>query len=172
MCRRYWSTRYGVCQAISASSLEPFGSGFEDAEAALRAGGNTNFASAIRNALARRERETIFLILSDFRNEHWDRGLPALLIGTPRIALLHLVDHSDLDSSPGESIQLVDASTGQSRGIDDSIERRRYRMRSDDELRRRLIDLARQNDFDYVPVPLDAPIEQMLLRSLGLREPS
>lgn len=113
----------------------------------IRAGGTRNFAWAIRNRVRRAPKETIFVVLSDFRDRNWEWGAPALLMGEARIVLLHLVDRSEIVESGGASVV-------------PSLE---------EEVRQRLADLARQYHLEYLVLPTDTPVEELFLRSLGDR---
>ncbi len=133
----------------------------------LAPGGNTNFAASLRNALARGDDRSIFVILSDFSDPHWDRGLQALMHGTSRIVLLQVYDPSALEDSADDSIQLFDVESGQFRALDEVQERRRYRLRAAEELRTRLAELARQNDLEHFPLAVGTEFGEALVRALG-----
>jgi len=113
----------------------------------IRAGGTRNFAWAIRSRVRRAPKETIFVVLSDFRDRNWEWGAPALLMGEARIVLLHLVDRSEVSESGGA-------------GSVPSLE---------EEVRQRLAEMARQYHLEYLVVPTDTPVEELFLHSLAER---
>jgi uncharacterized protein (DUF58 family) len=121
----------------------------------LQAGGNTHFAASLRNALARGGNETVFVIVSDFRDSSWERGIPALMHGAARVALVHLEDAG------------IDAAAALGGESDD--EPALARSRFDVDIRERLIELSQQFSLDYVPVVVGTPFEAALLRALGLK---
>ena len=116
-------------------------------------GGNTNFSATLRNALARGDDRSVYVILSDFADANWERGIRALMHGTSRIVLIQLHD----DGLPATSDL-----TG-----DETDERRRYQTQVLAELRRRLAEMARQNDLEHFPLASGTPFEEALLRALG-----
>lgn len=54
-------------------------------------------AYAVRNQLMRLSSKGHVIVLSDFRDASWDRGLSALVCAGPRVSLIHLVDVHDLN---------------------------------------------------------------------------
>lgn len=116
-------------------------------------GGNTNFSATLRNALARGDDRSVYVILSDFADANWERGIRALMHGTSRIVLIQIYDDGGL--APAE---LTD---------DESDERRKYQTQVLAELRRRLALMARQNDLEHFPLASGTAFEEPLLRALG-----
>lgn len=110
----------------------------------LRAGGTRNFAWAIRSRVRRAPKDTIFVVLSDFRDRNWEWGAPALLMGEARIVLIHLMDRSELPEVNGAPAL-------------PSLE---------EEVRQRLAELARQYHLEYLVLPTDTPFEEYFLRAL------
>ena len=68
------SSRQGRDAATSHGYLE-----------SVEPGGNTNFSATLRNALARGDDRSVYVILSDFADANWERGIRALMHGTSRI---------------------------------------------------------------------------------------
>ena len=110
----------------------------------LRAGGTRNFSWAIRSRVRRAPKDTIFVVLSDFRDRNWEWGAPALLMGEAHIVLIHLMDRSELPEVNGVSPM-------------PSME---------EEVRQRLSELARQYHMEYLLLPTDTPFEEIFLRAL------
>ncbi|MGC4043874.1 MAG: hypothetical protein QM758_08700 [Armatimonas sp.] len=78
----------------------------------LQPGGNTNFAAALRNALARGDDRSVFVIISDFSDPNWDRGLQALMHGTSRVVLIQVYDPASLEDVPDDNLGFLDTETG------------------------------------------------------------
>ena len=110
----------------------------------LRAGGTRNFAWALRKCIRRTSRNSLFLLLSDFRDRNWEWGAPALLTGDARVILIHLMDRSELQES-GSGFQL------------------------EDDIRQRLAELAQRYQLEYLIVPTDTPLEEIFLHAAGER---
>lgn len=110
----------------------------------LRAGGTRNFAWAIRNRVRRAPKDTIFVVLSDFRDKNWEWGAPALLMGEARIVLIHLMDRSEIPEVNGVPAM-------------PSLE---------EEVRQRLSELARQYHLEYLVLPTDTEFEELFLRAI------
>lgn len=134
---------------------------------ALQPGGNTNFAASLRNALARGDDRSVFVIISDFSDPNWDRGLQALMHGTSRVVLLQVYDPASLEDVPDDTLGFVDSETGLLRALEDTTERQRYRLRAAEELRTRLAELARQNDLEHFPLAVGTAFGEPLVRALG-----
>jgi uncharacterized protein (DUF58 family) len=137
----------------------------------LRPGGNASFAAALRNALARGDERSVFVILSDFSDNNWDRGLQALMHGTSRIVLLQIYDPSEVDAVGEDVLGLLESATGQFRSLDETQERQRWRLRAAEELRTRLGEIARQNDLEHFPLATDTPFAEPLVRALETPSP-
>ncbi len=110
----------------------------------LRAGGTRNFAWTLRKCLRRTSRNSLFLLLSDFRDRNWEWGAPALLTGEARVVLIHLMDRSEIQES-GVGVQL------------------------EDDIRQRLAELAQRYQLEYLVVPTDTPLEEIFLHAAGER---
>lgn len=110
----------------------------------LRAGGTRNFAWTIRSRVRRAAKDTIFVVLSDFRDKSWDWGFPALLMGEARIILIHLMDRSELpDITAVSSVPSLE-----------------------EDGRQRLAELARQFHLECLVLPTDTAFEELFLRAL------
>ena len=139
----------------------------------IRPGGNTNFSATLRNALARGDDRSVFVLLSDFADANWERGIQALMHGTSRIVLIQIYDDAAPEpQSTDDILGFVDAESGESRGLGESGENQRGHRNVADELRRRLSDMARQNDLEHFPLAVGTPFEDSLLRALGSPPPA
>ena len=121
----------------------------------VQPGGNTNFSATLRNALARGDDRSVYVLLSDFADANWERGIRALMHGTSRIVLIQIYDDAS-ESLPDDSGLFVDPETSQ-----------RHPLSVADELRRRLAEMARQNDLEHFTLAIGTPFEEALLRALG-----
>ena len=125
----------------------------------IQPGGNTNFSATLRNSLARGDDRSVYVILSDFADANWERGIRALMHGTSRIVLIQTYD--DLPSPEPDILGISDSPDSESDG------RGRDHRQVADELRRRLAEMARQNDLEHFPLAIGTPFEDALLRALG-----
>lgn len=78
----------------------------------LEAGGATPFAAASLAMLARRGPAGLTVVISDLLTEEWDTGLRRLPTGRSDLAVVQILDRSDINPDVTGDLQLVDAETG------------------------------------------------------------
>lgn len=115
----------------------------------LRAGGTRNFAWLIRKHVHRSTPNTVFVVVSDFRDRNWEWGAPALLLGEARIVLLHLMDRAELQAAEDEG-------GGEMATLEQGI-------------RAKLTELATQYRLEYHTIPTDTNISQAILKAVSTR---
>jgi uncharacterized protein (DUF58 family) len=79
---------------------------------ALEAGGDTPFAAASLAMLARPGPAGITVVVSDLLTEEWDTGLRRLPMGRSDLAVVQVLDPTDITPDVTGDLQLVDAETG------------------------------------------------------------
>ena len=132
----------------------------------LRAGGRTDFVTALRNYALRHSSPGVCVILSDFYDPNWEKGVRALLARRYQIVLLQILAPEEMEPNLTGDLRLVDAETGESREVSLTPALVAGYM---DALRRfcaGLSDLAARHGMDYVRVTTDTPLEDVLLKTL------
>jgi uncharacterized protein (DUF58 family) len=127
----------------------------------LRPGGNNGFGYKLRNELLRYGPAAYFVILSDFRDVHWADGIPALVSGAARVALVQVVDPKEQESEqappePSENIDLLVGPGADWTTIGIPAEA----------INARLVSMAHEHRLELVALLLDAPIEETILTVL------
>lgn len=132
----------------------------------LEPGGGTNFAQALRNYAVRAGTPGVCVVLSDFFDPHWERGVRALLGRRFQVVLLQILDPKEVEPDLLGDLRLVDAETGESREISVTPGLlARYRT-AFDQFCGGLSDLANRHRMDYVRVGTGDPFENLLLKTL------
>ena len=132
----------------------------------LQPGGETDFAHALQNYVLRATAPGVCVILSDFLDPGWEKGVRALLSRRFQVVLLQVLDPKEVTPDFLGDLRLVDAETGASREISVTPALlTRYR----DELERfcgGLADMANRHGMEYVRTTSDAPFEDLLVKTL------
>lgn len=128
----------------------------------LRPGGNNGFGYKLRNELLRYGPAAYFVIVSDFRDPHWADGIPALVSGAARVALVQVVDPNEQEAAqpPATEADTIDLLLGP--GADWST----IGVPAE-AINARLVTMAREHRLELVALLLDAPIEETILNVLG-----
>lgn len=132
----------------------------------LRPGGITDFAHALQNYVLRAPTPGVCLVLSDFFDPHWEKGIRALLRRRFQVVLLQIVDPAEREPELAGDLRLVDAETGESREVSITpqvIARYRAAFQS---FCAQLSESASRYGMDYIRVTTDAPFEDLLLKTL------
>ncbi len=79
---------------------------------ALEAGGDTPFAAASMAMLSRPGPAGVTVVISDLLTEEWDAGLRRLPMGRSDLAVVQVLDPTDVKPDVTGDLQLVDAETG------------------------------------------------------------
>ena len=132
----------------------------------LHAGGRTDFVHALRNYALRHSSPGVCVIISDFFDPNWEKGVRALLARRYQVVLLQILAPEEVEPKFLGDLRLVDAETGEAREISLTPA---ILASYQDALRRfcaGLADLAARQGMDYVRVTTDAPLEDLLLKTL------
>jgi len=132
----------------------------------LQAGGRTDFVTSLRNYAMRHTSPGVCVILSDFYDPNWEKGVRALLSRRYQIVLIQILAPEEIKPEISGDIRLVDAETGESREVSITPA---VLASYQDALRHfctGLSDLASRQGMDYLCVTTDTPLEDVLLKSL------
>lgn len=132
----------------------------------LHTGGGTDFSHTLQNYVLRAGAPGVCVVLSDFFDPNWERGIRALLSRRFHVVLLQVLDPKEVEPDLLGDLRLVDAETGEAREI--SITPNvlaRYR-RAFDDFCGGMADMANRHGMDYVRVTTQAPFEDLLLKTL------
>lgn len=132
----------------------------------LESGGATDFAAALQNYVIRAGAPGLCIVLSDFFDPSWEKGIRALLSRKFQIVLLQILDPKEVEPDLLGDLRLVDAETGEAREI--SITPNllgKYKARFE-EFCDGLDSLANRHGMDYIRTTTDAPFEDLLLKTL------
>ncbi len=83
-----------------------------DRLASLEADGSTPFAAAAMNLLTKPGPPGLTIVLSDLLTPEWDGGIRRLPARQGDMAVVHILDPSDITPAVSGDVQLVDAETG------------------------------------------------------------
>jgi uncharacterized protein (DUF58 family) len=132
----------------------------------LTPGGGTDFARALQNYVLRATAPGVCIVLSDFFDPGWEKGVRALLGSRFQVVLLQVLDPKEVEPDLLGDLRLVDAETGEAREISVTPSLlTRYRAALDG-FCGQLSDLASRHGMDYVRTTTDAPFEDLLLKTL------
>jgi uncharacterized protein (DUF58 family) len=130
-------------------------------------GGAADFIHALQN-YARRTSSApgVCVVLSDFLDPNWEKGIRALLAHRFQVVLLQILDPDEVEPSFTGDLRLVDAETGESREVSVTshvLGRYRAALAS---LCGQLSDTASRYGMDYLRTTTDTPFEDLLLKTL------
>ena len=132
----------------------------------LRAGGQTDFARALQNYAARLTSPGVCVVLSDFLDPHWEKGVRALLSRRFQIVLLQVLDPEEVEPNLLGDLRLVDSETGEAREISVTPALLQKYRETVDNFCSNLSDLAGKHGMEYVRTTTDTPFEELLLNTL------
>lgn len=132
----------------------------------LRPGGATDFAPALQNYTLRAPSPGVCVVLSDFFDPHWEKGIRALLSRRFQVVLLQILDPGEIEPEMIGDLRLVDSETGESREISVTpqiLDRYREALGV---FCSHLSETSSRYGMDYIRIATDAPIEDLLLKTL------
>jgi uncharacterized protein (DUF58 family) len=132
----------------------------------LTPGGGTDFARALQNYVLRATAPGVCVVLSDFFDPGWEKGVRALLSRRFQVVLLQVLDPREVEPDLLGDLRLVDAETRESREISVTPGLLAKYRAALDQFCGRLEDLANRHGMDYVRTTTDAPFEDLLLKTL------
>lgn len=132
----------------------------------LRPEGKTGMAEALRGHALRAGSPGLCVVLSDFFDPDWERGVRALLGRRFQIVLLQILDPREVEPDLRGDLRLVDAETGETREISVTpylLDRYRAAF---DQFCGALSEMASRHRIDYIRVTTADPFEDLLLKTL------
>lgn len=132
-------------------------------------GGGTNFGDALTRYAALAKGGGIAVVLSDFFDAGYERGLKALLARRFQIVLIHVLDAEEVAPSLTGDLRLLDAETGEARDVSISP----YLLSQYQAQLKTFCDglhsFASRYGMDYVRAATDVPFEDIILKFLRLQ---
>ena len=130
-------------------------------------GGTTDFSHALQNYAQRTSSAPgVCVVLSDFLDPNWEKGIRALLSRRFQVVLLQILDPEEVEPTILGDLRLVDAETGESREVSVTPQiLSRYRNALAD-FCGQLSDTANRHGMDYIRVTTDTSFEDLLLKTL------
>jgi len=132
----------------------------------LRPGGRTDFGRALQNVAMRTPSPSVFVLLSDFFDPGWEKGVRALLARRHHVVLLQILAPDELEPTAAGDLRLVDAATGEARDVSLTpavLANYREALRQFCGI---LADRSARHGMDYVRAVTDVPFEDLLLQTL------
>jgi sirohydrochlorin ferrochelatase len=130
-------------------------------------GGATDFTHALQNYAKRTSSAPgVCIVLSDFLDPNWEKGIRALLARRFQVVLLQILDPEEVEPTFLGDLRLVDAETGESREVSVTAQvLGRYRTALAN-FCGQLSDTANRHGMDYLRTTTDTPFEDLLLKTL------
>lgn len=145
------------------AGLIPF---FRHLEDRTPIGGGTQFGDAMTQYAAQIRNPGIAVVLSDFFDESYERGLKALLSRHMQIVLLHVLDPEELDPSITGDLRLIDSESGEHREVSMSPHvLAQYKAHLED-FTGNLKKMTSRYGMDYVQTSTAVPLETVMLSYL------
>jgi uncharacterized protein (DUF58 family) len=129
-------------------------------------GGKTDFTSALRNYAARHSLPGICVVLSDFFDPNWEKGVRALVAARFQVVLLQILDPQEVEPSLIGDLRLVDAETGEAREVSISPAILTSYKEALQKFCGELSEVSTRFGMDYIRITTDTPIEDLLLKTL------
>jgi uncharacterized protein (DUF58 family) len=128
--------------------------------------GETSFARSLREYALRTSRPGIAVVISDFFNNDYEEGLKSLLARRFQIALVHVMDDTELQPDLLGDLKLIDSETGEEREISVSPALLRDYAAAVDRFCGGLQGFCRRYGIDYIRTATSTPFEDLVLKYL------
>ena len=132
----------------------------------IKPGGQTNFSHALQNYALRASSPGVCVVVSDFFDPNWEKGIRALLGRRYQVVLLQVLDTEEVKPTLLGDVRLVDSETGETREVSVTPTLLAQYQNALDSFCGQLSDLANRHGMDYIRTTTDAPIEDLLLKTL------
>jgi uncharacterized protein (DUF58 family) len=132
----------------------------------ISAGGRTDFVHALRNYAARYASPGVCVVLSDFFDPNWERGVRALLSQRFQVVLLQVLAPEEVEPNFVGDLRLVDAETGEAREVSITPTVLENYREAFDRFCTSLAELSAKHGMAYIQATTDTPIEDLLLKTL------
>ncbi|MBI3911182.1 MAG: DUF58 domain-containing protein [Armatimonadetes bacterium] len=134
-----------------------------------QADGGTALGAALQEWALRARRTGIAILVSDFLDPQWEAGIKALALRKYQLAVIHVLDRSEVEPDLVGDLKLIDAETGEEREISVSGVLLRDYRRALDHFCGSLQAACRKYGADYLRATTDVPFEDLVLRWLRSR---
>ena len=139
---------------------------FQFLQARTPTGGGTNFGDALSRYAALARGGGIAVVLSDFFDPSYERGLKALLARRFQIVLIHVLDVEEVHPTLTGDLRLLDAETGEAREVSVSPHLLAQYQAQLTTFCDGLHGFASRYGLDYVRTATDVPFEDVILTFL------
>ncbi len=133
---------------------------------AMRPGGRTDFSAALQDYARRAQSSGVCVVVSDFMDPNWEKGVKALLARRFQVVLLHVLSSEEISPTLVGDLRLVDAETGDAREVSVTPELLTRYQAALTAFCGRLETVAAKYGMEYLRVSTDAPVEELLLTTL------
>lgn len=132
----------------------------------IQPGGRTDFSTALQDYARRAQTPGVCVVVSDFMDPHWEKGIKALLARRFQVVLLHVLSPEETNPTLSGDLRLVDSETGDVREVSVTPELlNRYKVALDS-FCGRMETVATKYGMEYLRTTTDAPVEELLLTTL------
>ncbi len=128
--------------------------------------GQTSLAGSLKEYALRTRRPGVAILLSDFFDPEWETGLKALLHRKFQVAVVHVLDRSEVRPEVLGDLKLVDCETGEEREITVSPSLLKDYQKAVDQFCGGIQDTCRRYGADYLQAITDEPFEDLILKWL------
>ncbi|MBC8136452.1 MAG: DUF58 domain-containing protein [Fibrella sp.] len=132
----------------------------------IQPGGRTDFSTALQDYARRAQTPGVCVVVSDFMDPNWEKGIKALLARRFQVVLLHVLSPEETNPTLSGDLRLVDSETGDVREVSVTPELlKRYKVALDS-FCTRMETVATKYGMEYLRTSTDAPVEELLLSTL------
>lgn len=132
----------------------------------VRAGGQTDFLKALGNYATRSTSPGVCVVVSDFMDEQWEKGVRALLARRFQIILVQVLDPLEADPDLMGDLRLKDMETGDTRDVSVTPAVVARYKEAFETFCASIAESAKRHGMEYIQVRTDTPVENLLLKTL------
>jgi sirohydrochlorin ferrochelatase len=132
----------------------------------MRAGGQTDFLKALGNYATRATSPGVCVVVSDFMEPQWERGVRALLARKFQIILVQVLDPLEAEPDIMGDLRLCDMETGETRDVSVTPAVIARYKEAFETFCASISESAKRHGMEYIQVRTDAPVETLLLKTL------
>jgi uncharacterized protein (DUF58 family) len=133
---------------------------------AIHPGGRTDFSTALQDYARRAQTPGVCVVVSDFMDPNWEKGIKALLARRFQVVLLHVLSPEEANPTLSGDLRLVDSETGGVREVSVTPELlARYKVALES-FCGRMETMAAKYGMEYLRTSTNAPVEELLLSTL------
>ena len=132
----------------------------------LRPGGRTDFSAALGDYARRAQTPGVCVVVSDFLDPHWEKGVKALIARRFQVVLIHVLSPEEITPTLSGDLRLVDSETGAVREVSvtpDLIARYTVALAA---FCGRMEVVSAKYGMEYLRTATDTPVETLMLSTL------